>query len=284
VKFKSFLPILISIVVLALALIWVPRTPVDPWGLVNLYNLFRMILLLAGLQVVGGILHHWVGDRGGVIIYGFLAGLISSTALTISISRQSHDQDEEEIRLQSLVYLSAILAMILESLGLVLLGIDNLDWRLLIIFVGPISLTIYFLARRARRLSHIKQVGNGLEMMGISAIIKLALFISVILAASKILQSALGEAGIFLLTFVVCLFELHGSIIANVQLFDAGEMSTMILASLLTVGLLAAYISKIGLVIFMANPLLRKKVINYTLQVAGSLICGWIAFYALAHY
>ncbi len=64
-----------------------PNRTVDPWGLFNPYEVWIMVVLIAGVSFAGYVLLKFM--RGGVEWIGAIGGLISSTATTVSFSRHS---------------------------------------------------------------------------------------------------------------------------------------------------------------------------------------------------
>jgi uncharacterized membrane protein (DUF4010 family) len=70
----------------------VPREPVDPWGVLNPYVMTWLVILIAGLSFLGYLITRWLGPGRGTVITGLAGGLVSSTAVTLSLSRRSHDK------------------------------------------------------------------------------------------------------------------------------------------------------------------------------------------------
>lgn len=279
---RSLVPFLLLVVVISISMLWVPRYAIDPWGILNPYKLLQLIFLLSLIQILSAFLMRFFNRRFGGIALGFLGGLISSTAFTVSLSKQSHESSEDEVRLLSLSYLSALLGMALEACGLVFFGAAVPQWELGLIFVGPLLMTVFLMVWRTRTLRKVHfQKSNG-STLNVSSVIKLALFILVILAVSKILQNAFGEYGVYVLTFLVCLFELHGSIIANVQMQETGALTVRALGHTLMLGLLASYLAKMSLVLLIARKDLRLRVAKYTAFLVSSLFAGWAVFYFTA--
>jgi uncharacterized membrane protein (DUF4010 family) len=66
-----------------------PRTPVDPWNAVNLYQLWLLVILTSALSLVGYLAMRWFGASRGTAITGMAGGLVSSTATTLSFARES---------------------------------------------------------------------------------------------------------------------------------------------------------------------------------------------------
>jgi len=66
-----------------------PKTPVDPWHAVNLYQLWLLVILTSALSLVGYLAMRWFGSDRGTVITGMAGGLVSSTATTLSFARES---------------------------------------------------------------------------------------------------------------------------------------------------------------------------------------------------
>ncbi|MBO9666480.1 MAG: DUF4010 domain-containing protein, partial [Bdellovibrio sp.] len=275
---KLLWPYLLTAAAILSALFFVPKEPIDPWGLISLYSLLRLLLLLMVIQILSyTIMTYLKGHKGGFLL-GFLGGLISSTALTASLAKQSHDCSEDEVRLLSLAYLSALLGMVVEGLILVFVGVGEMHWELLWVFAGPILMTVGLLIWRVRKLQEIKFQEGALPPMGVGALIILGLVVAAFLILSKLLQKTLGQTGQFVLTFLVCLFELHGSIIGNVQLHERNIIDIRTLGNLIALGLFSSYLAKMSLVLFMGSDSLKKRVAKYSLWLMVSLFVGWGIF------
>jgi len=67
-----------------------PSRAVDPWGALNPYSLWLLVLLISTLSLVGYVGSRWLGAERGIVLTGVTGGLVSSTAVTLSFARQSH--------------------------------------------------------------------------------------------------------------------------------------------------------------------------------------------------
>lgn len=67
-----------------------PNGPVDPWGALNPYELWLLVILISALSLVGYVAIRWLGAAHGTAITGLAGGLVSSTATTLSFARSSH--------------------------------------------------------------------------------------------------------------------------------------------------------------------------------------------------
>ncbi len=71
-----------------------PEGPVGPWGGIRPRELWMVVLIFSGINFLGYIARRALGDQQGYQAMGALGGLVSSTAVTLSFSRQSrHDRE-----------------------------------------------------------------------------------------------------------------------------------------------------------------------------------------------
>jgi uncharacterized membrane protein (DUF4010 family) len=68
-----------------------PDRAVDPWGALNPYSLWLLVLLISSLSLVGYVGSRWLGADRGIVLTGLTGGLVSSTAVTLSFARQSRE-------------------------------------------------------------------------------------------------------------------------------------------------------------------------------------------------
>jgi len=79
-----------GLILLAMAFLLLPLLsdqPVDPWGLLNLREIWIMTTLIAGVSFLGYVAARSLGPRWGILITAAAGGLASSTATTLSLAR-----------------------------------------------------------------------------------------------------------------------------------------------------------------------------------------------------
>lgn len=64
-----------------------PNKMVDPFGVFNPYKTWLMVVLIAGISFIGFIAIKILGNKRGVYMTGIFGGLVSSTAVSISLSK-----------------------------------------------------------------------------------------------------------------------------------------------------------------------------------------------------
>ncbi len=71
-----------------------PDRAIDPWGAINPYKLWLLVLLISGMSLVGYIATRWLGPGRGIAVTAASGGLVSSTAVTLAFAKQSRDEPQ----------------------------------------------------------------------------------------------------------------------------------------------------------------------------------------------
>lgn len=86
--FKAIMQfVIISLIVLPV----LPNHPLDPFGVLNPFRIWLMVVLIVGISLAGYVLYKFAGHRTGTVLGGILGGLISSTATTVSYARHTRE-------------------------------------------------------------------------------------------------------------------------------------------------------------------------------------------------
>jgi uncharacterized membrane protein (DUF4010 family) len=79
--------VVISLIILPL----LPNRTFGPYNVLNPFDIWRMVVLIVAISLVGYVVYKVAGERVGTISGGILGGLISSTATTVSYARRSKE-------------------------------------------------------------------------------------------------------------------------------------------------------------------------------------------------
>jgi len=71
-----------------------PNKTVDPWNAINPYKMWLLVIMISGLSLIGYVATRSLGTKIGTSLTGLFGGLVSSTAVTLAFSKQSHDAKE----------------------------------------------------------------------------------------------------------------------------------------------------------------------------------------------
>ena len=80
------------VIISAVILPFLPNEPMGPNGVWNPYEIWLMVVLVAGISLAGYLLAKILGPSRGTMVSGIVGGLVSSTVATLSLARRSRQQ------------------------------------------------------------------------------------------------------------------------------------------------------------------------------------------------
>lgn len=203
-----------------------PDEPVDPWGVLVPSSLWKLVVLVMAVGMLGHIALRTVGARWGLPVAGFFSGFASSTAAVAGFGQRTR----EDTRLTGPAASAALLSN-LASL-LLLVGI--------LVAVSPalVRASAWPLAAAAAMLAIAAAIGlrreseaSGLprepeaRAFRLSQALLLALLIGTVLLLSAWLRSLFGDAGAVITAMLVALAELHAAAASIAQLSASGGLT-----------------------------------------------------------
>lgn len=79
------------LIVFAILLPLLPSRSMDPWGVLSPRKVGWMVALIAAVDFLGYALNRVLGSRRGAVLTGLVGGLVSSTVVTVTMSRQARE-------------------------------------------------------------------------------------------------------------------------------------------------------------------------------------------------
>lgn len=193
--FATLKMLLISVVVLPL----LPDQGYGPWEALNPYRIWWYVVLIAGISYIGYFAMKLAGERKGVMATGLFAGLASSTAVTINLSRlaRKHAAAQDVIAAGVIVACATMFLRILALAGIAQTALAlALLWPMVVMGVACYAAAGYFWWRSGNAPSSETRVSNPFE---IRTALLFAGLIAALMVLSRALADAFGDAGIYLL-------------------------------------------------------------------------------------
>lgn len=229
------------------ALVVLPLMPdqaIDPWGVLVPYRLWRLVVLILAVGMVGHVALRLVGARWGLPVAGFLSGFASSTAAVAGFGHRAREHPAQVqaaasgalfANLGSLVLFGAIVGTGAPELWKTSMG------SLLAAGTALVAVACIGLFRHSNLESPPQ--GDAPRALKLSNALLLAGLVALLLVVSAWLQRQYGSAGALAATAAVALVEVHAAAASIAQLAVNGSMNlgpaTMGLVLLLAVSALA---------------------------------------------
>lgn len=196
-----------------------PNKMVDPFGVFNPYKTWLMVVLIAGISFIGFIAIKILGNKRGVYMTGIFGGLVSSTAVSISLSKL---YALEKLYLKNFVGGMAIASTMMYMRVLTETAVFNFDLAKLLAIpyisgsiIGLLFVGYMYKNEKVYKVEHTAVTNNPLEL---SQALKLGLLFGIIFGSISIFESEFGNSGVYLISFLSGLTDVDAITLSLSQL------------------------------------------------------------------
>ncbi len=182
-------------IALAIMLPLLPAQPVDPWSILVPQKIGLFVTLVLGVSWVGYVLSRFLGEDRSAALTGFFGGLVSSTAVTITMAQRARRRDNAASAARTATYLAcAVMSVRLLVIAAIFsppLAIAALPG---IGAIGLVMLIFAFLSYRKREpeATTDMEIANPVSL---AAALKWGVFLCFVLLVSAFAHSWFGELG-----------------------------------------------------------------------------------------
>jgi uncharacterized membrane protein (DUF4010 family) len=170
----------------------------DPWGAINLYKLWLLVLLISGMSLVGYVATRWLGPGRGIAVTAATGGLVSSTATTLALARQSREAGHDAKQLAGGILLSW--AIMFARVGVTAAVVGQAFALRLLPALVPMAIVCALFAWRGLRRDGKDEAGPEVPMkipFSLLAASKLAVLFAVVQLLMKLAQEYLPQSGTY---------------------------------------------------------------------------------------
>jgi uncharacterized membrane protein (DUF4010 family) len=190
----AFKLLLVSAVVLPL----LPNKDYGPWGALNPYHIWWMVVVISFISFVGFFAIRSTSARRGILLTAVFGGLASSTAIAVSFSKLGHDNPNLQKMLASGVIISSVLMslrmVVVASIGSLTLALYLIPAMLLMVLGGVGA--AWFIWRNSDD-EHLTPVAPAGEGFSLSIPIRFGIVFAVILLAVAAVRQWQGDQGLY---------------------------------------------------------------------------------------
>jgi uncharacterized membrane protein (DUF4010 family) len=268
--------------VAAVILPLLPNRPLDPFGLLNPFQIWLMVVFISGIGFSGYILMNIFGQPRGINIMGFLGGLASSTATTISFSSASREHPEmapqyaRAVIMASTVMFPRILVLILVihyPLALKvapILGIMAATGLILVFILGQRT------AASEGETQTDFEVSNPLKL---ATAVQFGVLFAVVLIVIDFALNSLGATGVYLTSLLTGLTDVDAITLSVTRLALSSQINLQVAGIAVVAAALSNTLSKGVISYFSGTDTLRKHVLPaLSIMIAAGLVSGAIFF------
>lgn len=192
--YAIFKMLLISVVLLPI----LPNQGYGPWQALNPFEIWLMVVLIAGISFAGYFAIKIVGSRRGLVLTGLFGGLASSTAVTLSFAKLGRSNAGAHSLLAAGVILAAgtmFPRMLLEVSVINPKLLPELTAPLLsMMLVSYLAVPLLIYSRKSNGTARTVAVENPFELL---PALKFALLLIAVLLLAEFFQEQFGETGLY---------------------------------------------------------------------------------------
>jgi uncharacterized membrane protein (DUF4010 family) len=237
-----------------------PNEGYGPYGALNPYHIWLMVVLVSGISLAGYLALRLLGGRESMLLVGISGGLVSSTATTLVFARQARQQpgladlSGAIIAVSSLMVLVRLMVVCAVVAPGVIAHTLPLFGGALLLGAAPVAWRMRSPAGRAE-LS-VPDLGNPAQLriaLGFGALYAL------VLTGSAWMSDLAGTGGLYGLALVSGLVDIDAITLSSLGLFRDGRIAVVVAATAIGLAYLAATAFKLVIVAVVADPRVLKR-------------------------
>ena len=259
---------LVLAVMTAVVLPLLPDHPIDPWNAINPRQIWLFTILMGALSFLGYIMIRIAGPSRGLVYSSLAGGLVSSTAMTLSLARTEGDPQ----RRAGAACLAAVVSVLRMLVITVFIGPD------VAVYVAPPTLTaaaVFALAGSILLRSALSETSRHEHRnpLDLRPILISAVILMVMSAFSAISSRYFGESSLPITAAIAGMADVDVAVLSMLRL-QGGPTPH----SILGVSILAAYASN-ALVRFVSAAAIAPR--SFSLSYGAATIVALVSAFAV---
>jgi len=252
-----------------------------PFDVLNPYQVWLMVVLIAGLNFAGYLLVKWLGAEHGLGLTGLLGGLVSSTAVTLGFAQRSR-QHPTECRLLALGVLLAWTVMFARVAGEVAVVNADLLGRVapaLATLAGVALAATLVLRRQSRRATAgTAQVASSQNPLELRTAIRFGLLYAGISLGARAAGLYFGDAGFYAAGALAGISDVDAITLSMANLAAEHPDSAQVAARTIAIAAVSNTLTKSGIALTLGSDSLRRTLLPIALALgAAGIAAVWLA-------
>jgi uncharacterized membrane protein (DUF4010 family) len=266
--------VLLSLVILPI----LPSEDYGPYGVWNPFKLWLMVVLIVGISLGGYVAYKFLGTRAGSLLGGIIGGLVSSTATTVSYSRQTASE-------AALAPLGAFVIMTASCISIVRVLVEiavvapgqfgemALPLIGMLAFCFLIAAALFFPSRkqgvRMPEQKNPAELKPALVFGGLYALVLLAVAVA---------KEHFGSAGLYVVAVISGLTDLDAITLSTGQLAGSKMIDTLIAWRVILIAVMSNFLFKFGIVAALGSRGLTQRIgcaFAVALAAGGAILLLW---------
>ncbi len=258
---------LITAVVLPL----LPNQDFGPYGVLNLFEIWLLVVLVSGIGFVGYVLIKILGAERGIGLTGVLGGLVSSTAVTLSFAGRSKETPTLSplfaiaILLASCIMFPRVLIEVLAVNASLLSAVGAPLGAMLIVGLAGVWLLWRRQGGLREREDRAVEFANPLKLL---TAISFGVLFAVVLMVMKAASVFFGDLGVYGASALTALADVDALTLTAAELAASGQLDPSVASVAIVLGALVNTAVKAVTAAALGTPQLRRA----ALPIFGAIL------------
>jgi uncharacterized membrane protein (DUF4010 family) len=232
-----------------------------PFDVLNPFKIWLMVVFISGISFLGYVAIKVVGPEQGIGLTGFLGGLVSSTAVTLSFSERSSREPNlsKPFALAIMIAWSVMFSRVLIEVGVLNRALLRVVWVPLAAagIVGLLYIGYLYLSQRAAEKGDV-EFSNPFDL---GSAIKFGLLYGVVLLVSRAAQMYFGDTGILFSSLISGVADVDAITLSMAELSSTGVVEIETASQAIVVAAMSNTLVKGGIALMGGSPGLRKALL-----------------------
>ncbi len=240
----------------------VPNKGFGPYGALNPYDLWLMVVLISAVSLAGYVAWRLLGGKGPVLLLGALGGLVSSTATTLVYSRGARGKPELEGTAATVILLANLVVLLRLSVLAVAVMPSILPTMIPVILAGlAATLPIAWATWRKHTGGEALENPELTNPTDLPVALGFGVAYAVVLVAAAWLNDLAGVAGVWVVAMVSGLTDVDAISLSSFRLFGDGRVTAAGAVMAIVVALCSNAIVKASIVFVVGGKSLGMRCI-----------------------
>ena len=252
-----------------------PNQSYGPYGVLNPYQIWLVVVLISGISLAGYIALRFVGQRYGAPLLGFLGGLVSSTATTLVYARHARGHEAMQTLAVLVIVIANIVVLVRLAVVCAIYSPSMVRTLLPILSVGFLAgaLALIYLWRRTGDVEDapIPDIKNPTELQ---TALSFAAVYAVVVFLSAWLSDIFGNKGLYALALISGLTDVDAIALSVLRLFNLDQQDGQTVANAIVLAVLSNMAFKLAMVLIFGGRSLFRRCAVAMGAVASGLILG----------
>lgn len=227
-----------------------PNRDYGPYGALNPYEIWTIVVLVSGMSLAGYLAIRTIGLRYGTPLLGVFGGLVSSTATTLVYARHGREHPDMQRTAITVITIANLMLLVRLAVATAIIAPGMLAALLPILGAGLLAGLIALAFGKTRPAqdgaSPMPDLKNPTELR---TALTFAAIYAVVLLTTAWLTDIAGTAGLYAVALASGLTDVDAITLSSLRMFNLGDLASAQAITAIVLAIIANTIFKLGLIL-----------------------------------